>query len=244
MNHTLVDMRFLKRPTNLRLISGASFLVVPIIILNLWVYAKGLPRFLSVQHFHIAGLTAFVMATTLFLLLRRASWIGFCLGIIITTLLVSGNIYFLTNTKNYALAFYGLFIVIISTFFHISLFKLLLASYYQPGVYWFEGAPRFIPRLKAVLQLSEDKSIDVRFTKLADDGCFVYAESLSDVKRYRAGTLAIELNGSRVISHVETITTLTRCGGLGLRFIYKDFDSGKDMRDFIQTVRSAGYASQ
>jgi len=227
----------------LNLLAATSFLSLPIVAVNFWIYSKGTNKIFAVSQLQKVLIPTLIVAILAFVLIRKASWLGFLLTAGFTTFVVSSNIYFLLLTKNYALAFYALFVAISSIFFHISVYKLLKAAYLNPGLRWFEGKPRFIPRLNAYLSFDGAAPFQVRFTKLANDGCFVYSVAEQFRKNKGRGVLQLELEGVTTQSQVDLISVVDRGKGMGLRFVENSFDSNKEILDLIDSVRSAGYVS-
>lgn len=234
------------------MLSATVLLGLPIIALNAWIYVKGTGKTFWSSPFREGIIVLGILVVFSFVKTLKANWSGFFVSLGLTVFIVVANLYMLTLTKNYALAFYALFVIIVSILHHIALFKTFQAPYYNPGLSWFEGVPRFIPRLEGTAIFADpSKMVSLRLTQLTDEGCFAYASQPEDLSGDWDEFSSIKLNlGDNIVSsQVEIITELDRSAGLGLRFVRGNgagqgsFDSDKEMKDFINTVRSAGYVS-
>ena len=70
-------------------------------------------------------------------------------------MLLGVNLHYLVATKNYALAFYALFLLIVGGIYCLHLYRNLSEAYYHAGQRWFEGQPVFLPRIEADLSVGD-----------------------------------------------------------------------------------------
>lgn len=237
-------MRIVRRPRQHTLLACLILLSSPISLLNIWVMQKGvLSKVLQRDKLWWIGIEA-VWAFVTLLWLLGARWRGFWSFMALSATLLGGNLYFLLTMKNYALAFYALFLLILSALYGMHVFKSLSEAYYNSGRRWYEGLPRFLPRVEAEI-LSLGKAIPVRLSRLGTDGCYAFAsagESLGLPER-----IALKLGDLRLDCAVELVSRSDRpegrSEGCGLRFVAASADQHKDIWEFIDRVRSAGYVS-
>ncbi|MEW6055868.1 MAG: hypothetical protein AB1540_04565 [Bdellovibrionota bacterium] len=233
-------MQIVRLPRQHLILSLLVIVAMPLFILNLWVVQKDATiRLEPHTKMWVYGLQATWMLATL-RWLTQVKWIGFWSVSIMSAALLAANAYFLLFTKNYALAFYALFLLIVSVLYCLNLFKSLGEVYYSSGRRWFEGAPRFLPKVEAAIRTSDAK-IPVKLSRLSVEGCYVYpieAQSLEN-----ADDIYLKLGDLEVNCAVELISKERSTAGRGYRFVVSSVDHHKDVRDFLDRVRSAGYVS-
>jgi hypothetical protein len=142
--------------------------------------------------------------------------------------------------KNYALAFYALFILILSAMYSVSLIKNLKETYYQSGKRWFEGRPKFLPRIEAELRF-DGQMVPARLSRLGEEGCYAYPHFGTKIEKVEG--IALKLGDLHLDCAVELISHSRDGSGNGLRFVAGSADQQKDIKDFIDRLRSAGYVA-
>lgn len=213
-------------------------LAIPIFWLNLWVLHKG-----AVLTFLKAGRVWWLIVQGLWTLvtlhwLLQVRWRGFWSFVTLASVMLLSNVYFLVATKNYALAFYALFLLILGALYAVHLYRNLKESYYDSGQRWYEGEPRFLPRVEASMLIG-DATTTVRLSRLGVEGCYVFSPMSFD----KIDQLKLKLGDLELNCAVELVSKSKAGLGSGLRFIRSSADQDKDIRDFIDRVRSAGYVS-
>lgn len=240
-------MRILRRPPQYALLASLILLSIPIFMLNMWVVQKGsvIKLVQSDRVWWIAAQAVWTLIT--FYWLWRVRWRGFWSFLALAALMLVGNVFFLVSTKNYALAFYALFLLILSALYAAHLYRNLREPYYESGQHWFEGEPRFLPRLEARLRF-DDQSVPLKLSRLGIEGCYTYFEGTGNeaevVSRLRRDTLSnvhLKLDELELECAVQLVSQSKDGKGRGLRFVRESADQDKDIRDFIDRVRSAGY---
>lgn len=230
-------MVIVRRPGSIRLLAGLLLLGIPLFLLNLWVTQKGRGP-LEPEHWRWVGIEAawiFLCVVWVLNARLRAFWLTAALSVT----LLYGNMWFLVRTKNYALAFYALFLLILSALFLVYLYRALRVPYFEPGRRWFEGLPEFLPRIEAELRVG-DAVVPARLSTLGEEGCFAFPLPMRalaaepDSVRLKVGALELDCA-------VQSMTKTKDGLGRGLRFLAATPDDEKDIRDFIDRVRSAGY---
>lgn len=237
--------KIIHRPQELTILASVLLFSFPLIVLNFWVLEKGsLVAIFKPDHI-TWFVTQSIWVFSSMALILKARWEGFWSVCSLSFIIVYANGFFLSRTKNYALAFYGLFFFILSIFYLIRLFQNLRNPYYHSGSRWFEGYPLFLPQLTAELR-DQDKIRSVRISKLAPQGCFAYlwgqqvntdkSESLDQFSELvlRCGNLNLRCS-------IELVTLGKEGKGAGYRFVSNSLDQEKDIKDFIDRVRSLGY---
>lgn len=233
------------RPRQFNILVGLGLLAIPIFILNIWVMQKGqISKIFSPDKLVWIGICSFwVLINTYWLF--NAKWRGFWSFIALSVITVAANVYFLLAFKNYALAFYALFLLILSGLYVLHLYRNLSEAYYSTGQRWFEGKPLFIPRVEAELRNGKN-TISVRLSRLGVEGCYAFfatsdQESLDHFES--VSEIALKLGDLSVDCAVELISKTKDGTGRGLKFQIATADQSKDIRDFIDRVRSSGYVS-
>jgi hypothetical protein len=218
-------------------------LSMPIFALNLWVMNKGAwSKLLDPWKLQVLGVEAlWTLMTARFIL--QASWAGFWLFFVMSSVIVCANLYFLFALKNYALAFYALFLLIMAGLYLLNLYKLLHEPYYRSGKKWFEGLPRFVPNIQAEIksQAQGAETSPARVSRLNHEGCYLYSEKAGLAAFNAPSEVVLKLGDLRLECAVELITRSSDGMGQGLRFLADSADRQKDIRDFIDRVRSSGY---
>lgn len=234
-----MDMR--RRPTTLWFLSIAAWFALPLTALNIAVHEKApLLRALTLnQNWRILAFLGAWLALTSWWV-SRARWAGFWSYGILAGVLLYGDAYLLLTTKNYGLAFFALGLLILSAFYLVHLYQALGMVYFHPGRAWHESLPRFVPKVTVWLPAADGK-VRARLCRLGPEGCFIFTE--------RAGMdpseieLCVESDGERSVHCRVELVSRTRDGaGMGLMFKAQDPDQWKDLSDFIDRVRSYGYA--
>lgn len=217
---------------------------VPIFALNLWVLNKGAwSKFLEPWKIQVLVVEAvWTLLTAHFVM--RASWAGFWLFAVLSATMIGANLYFLLVLKNYALAFYALFLLIMAGLYLLNLFKLLHEPYYRSGKRWFEGVPRFVPKVEAHLKGEQEAEGDARrarVSRLNHEGCYVFTDAPIKPSEPAPSKVVLKLGDLHLECAVELITRSKDGLGQGLRFLADSADRQKDIKDFIDRVRSSGY---
>jgi hypothetical protein len=208
-------------------------------MLNLWVIQKGsLSRALAPDMLAWAAAEgAWTLLTMVFLM--RASWIGFWSFVALSAAVLGANARLLFLTRNYALAFYGLFVLILAALYALHLFRSLGEAYYHSGQRWFEGRPRFIPEVEAELKTA-DVAVPTRLSRLGIEGCYAFPKAAVGAE---PATIALKLGEFSMVTAVELVSRTRDGAGRGYRFIAASADEKKDVREFIDRVRSGGYVT-
>jgi hypothetical protein len=167
---------------------------------------------------------------------KRGFWIFLAMAVTVLT----GNIYFLIALKNYALAFYALFVLILASLYAINIYRSLSQVYYHSGQKWFEGYPRFLPRVDAEIRVGQER-YQARLSRLGVEGCYAYPAKAVEFKK--ADSIALKLGDFELDCAIELISRSRDGVGRGFRFIANSADQQKDIKDFIDRVRSSGYVS-
>ena len=238
-------MQIVHRPKSHTIHSLYVLLAIPVFLLNLWIMQKG-P---FVRLFDEKNLPWIILQAVWVLIccwwLLKAQWRGFWSLWLLDTLLLWGNLYFLVKTKNYALAFYALFLLTISILYFVHLYRILKESYYHSGRHWYESLPAFLPRIEVELWF-EDKnrervSIEAKLSRLGVEGCFAYPIKETLIKDRLFQEIYLKLNETKLSCPVELVCVTEDKQGAGLRFIADSEDQRKDIWDFIDRARSLGY---
>lgn len=233
-------MKIVRRPKALKSIAFLVFGLVPLVLLNLWVIQNGLgvrevaSRLDALQ---ITGAITLVIALSTFRLLYFAKKLSILFLATIALFVLGANVYFVFKTKNYALAFYGLFFVITAGIYISTVFKCLKEVYYASGKQWFEGAPPFIPGVDAFL-FQGDTVIPTKLSRIAFEGCFAFSDDkISD----KIDKVSLRFSDIQVDLPVFLVTRTKDQKAGGIKFAYKSLDEAKEVHDFIDRVRSWGY---
>ncbi|MBI3556126.1 MAG: hypothetical protein HY074_07670 [Deltaproteobacteria bacterium] len=235
-------MPLIRRPRQYTLLSFIMLLAIPIFILNVWVMQKGvLAKVLHPESYFWMGIEAGWVFVTIFWLLK-AKWRGFWSVLVLSGVLLGVNMHYLVATKNYALAFYALFLLIVSGIYCLHLYRSLSESYYHPGQRWFEGQPIFLPRIEAELQTG-GKSIPARVSRLGLEGCYAFVNPAVALGLDKVDTIELKLGELCLGCAVESVSRSKDGTGRGLRFLATSADQHKDIRDFLDRVRSSGYVA-
>jgi hypothetical protein len=234
-------MRIIRRPRHYTLLCLFALLSVPVFVLNIWVMQKGVIAGVIRQDkiIWMACQAAAALLTLRWLL--QARWLGFWALAAMASSMLGLNVYFLLTAKNYALAFYALFILILGVLYLAHLYEAIDEPYYHSGQEWFEGNPRFLPRIEAEVKVPSADSVPVRLSRLGARGCYAFPAGGGSLER--AEGIALKLGELRLDCGVELVSRSMRGGGLGLRFLALSADERKDISDFIDRVRSAGYVA-
>lgn len=235
-----IYMRILRRPPQYTVLASLIWLAIPIFLLNMWVVQKGsVSKLIEAKRLYWIGACALLVLVT-FRWLLKVRWRGFWALILMSGTMLGGNVYFLVTTKNYALAFYALFLLILAALYAAHLFRHMKEPYYDSGRYWFEGQPRFLPKLEAAIQ-SGETATPARLSRLGVEGCYAYMAGGTKVDK--VDSIQLKLGDLELNCAVELVSESKDGMGRGLRFIRATADQDKDIRDFIDRVRSAGYVS-
>ncbi len=248
-------MYIVRRPIRLIFLSLLMFFAVPIYILNIWVVKKAkFIEFLSEGNWIYVALV-FGWAFFSFFWIYRGRWRGFWAAWLLSGVLLWGNLYFLVRTRNYALAFYALFILTVSISYLLQLYKTLKEPFYSSGKKWFEGLPTFLPNVEAVLEehlvgpndASPKDPDNAKLCRLSVDGCFLYLNSPSKVtvkQLKKIKRLTIKSGDNLMNCKVRLISVAKEKQNLGAGFQFmtlNNMDQQKEVKDFIDRVRSYGY---
>jgi hypothetical protein len=233
-------MKIVRMPKQHTLLAFLVVLSTPIFILNLWVMHKGsLVKVLEPGKQRLIAFQFVWMLFTLYLLLK-AKWAGFASFMTMSAVLLLANVFLLISTKNYALAFYALFLLILSALYALNAYKDLRGTYYDSGKRWFEGLPRFLPRIEAELKVGE-RVVSARLSRLGEEGCYAYPFFEGQIDK--VDRIHLKLGDLQLECAVELVSKSSDGCGNGLRFLAVSEDQNKDIKDFINRLRSAGYVS-
>lgn len=234
-------MPVVSRPRQHLVLSLTILVAIPIFFLNVWVLQKGaIAKVLQREMLVWMSAQAVWVLVSMYWLLK-ATWRGFWSTTALASAMFGLNVYYLVFTKNYALAFYGLFLLIIAGLYCLHLFRSLKEPYYSPGQQWFEGRPIFLPRIEAELRAGT-RQLSARLSRLGIEGCFAYPRQLG-LDADGIESIELKLGDLRFSCAVELISRTKDGAGRGFRFVASSPDQNKEIRDFIDRVRSAGYVS-
>ena len=235
-------MPLIRRPRQYTLLAFLMLLAIPIFMLNIWVMQKGvIAKVINTDSFFWMGIHGLWTLVTVYWLLK-ASWRGFWSVVLLSAVLLGVNLHYLVATKNYALAFYALFLLIVSGIYCLHLYRSLSEAYYHPGQRWFEGQPAFLPRIEADLRAG-DKSFPARLSRLGLEGCYAFANPSDSPDPDQVDAIELKLGDLFLACAVESVSRSKDGTGRGLRFLATSADQHKDIRDFIDRVRSSGYVA-
>lgn len=235
-------MRLVRRPPYFTWLVFSLFIAPPVFLLNLWVMQKGSSLKLTQRDslMLLGAQLAWVLLSVHWLL--KARWRGFLSVSLLSGTMIVGNVYLLLLTKNYALAFYALFLLIMAGLYCFHLFRNLKEPFYRSGQRWFEGRPVFLPSLEAWLSI-DGQRVPARLSRLGIEGCFAYLAPNAIVDTGKVEAIALKLGELTLDCAVELITKSEDGAGGGFRFLVAGADQLKDICDFIDRVRSSGYVS-
>lgn len=214
---------------------------IPLFVLNLWIIQRSNNIKFEFQNFTKGKLLVLSLVYIGWMIINiytllKAKWFSFwstlvCAGILIA---VNTNIVILRN--NYALAFYVLFILIVSSLYLISNYQTLSQPYFNSKRRWFEGLPKFFPVIKA--EISDGFNInEAKISNLNEDGCYVYTnEPVKKVENVR-----LYYGKRECVLPVDWIISSDHGQGIGLKFNIKNADNKKEVSEFIDKARSLGY---
>jgi hypothetical protein len=234
-------MKIYKRPGFLWALILSTLLVIPLSAMNLSVIEKA-PLVKAVLKPSNLRLLLFISGWSVLnaLFVAKARWVSFWSSGILAGVLLYGNVYLLFSTKNYSLAFFALGLLILTIFYSVNLFQSLSMVYFDPGRRWHESYPRFIPNIEVSILHSAGKS-PARISRIGLEGCFVYTNDATVLPT----SVEISLIGpsQRTFKCPVSLVSKTKDKkGLGLQFNVTDNDTWKELNDFIDRVRSFGYA--
>jgi hypothetical protein len=235
-------MLIVRRPKSHLIHSLLLLLAIPILFLNLWVMEKvQFMKLVNKNKIIGVGVLSIVIIITVYFLMK-AKKRALLLLIGLSAFVISSNLYFLLTTKNYALAFYGLFLIIISSMYLLSTYRILMLSYYNSGKRWFEGKPKFIPQVVAEAEVNEHE-ISGWLSSIDSEGCYAFFKE-KDLSR-NPERLKLLFKDKILVCSVVPVSKMIDCAdettGLGCRFLVANADQSKDVSDFIECIRSAGY---
>jgi len=235
-------MSVVRRPRPYTVLSLMVLWAIPVFFLNIWVLHKGaLAKVLDQESLVWMSIQAGWTLLSLFWLLR-ASWKGFLSVVLLAATMFGANLYHLISTKNYALAFYALFLLIIALLYCLHLYRSLGEAYYHSGQRWYEGRPRFLPALEAALKAG-DRIVPARLSRLGIEGCYAYPEAGPALRPDSFDSIELKLGDLKLDSAVLLVSRSKDGAGSGFRFVAESADRSKEVREFIDRVRSAGYVS-
>ena len=235
-------MIIVRRPAKHLLHFLLSLIAIPVFLLNLWVIEKGqLVRLLTKEKL-IMSIVVTVLVLFSFAFLMKARKKGLLMLGGIASWAIGLNFYYLIVSKNYALAFFDLFLIILSSMYLLSTYKILKLAYYNSKKMWFAGVPKFIPQISAEIDEHSGK-LKGRVSNLDHDGCYVFLTK----SKFLNGPRSVQLHfKDRTLEcDVVAVSKILNCAedaqGWGLSFNFKNADQQKDISDFIELVRSSGY---
>ena len=218
-----------------------GLLTIPLFLINVWLFGKGLHTSYSLQMVLRSSSVIWIvlfsaLAVYSCYLLLRAQKAGFWILLCLLLAVSVADINSIVRTKNYALAFYLLFLLVLSSGFLSNLIQVLKRAYYSSGQRWFEGSPQPLPGLAAFVR-SGERYRPVQLSKLDEYGVYVFGAGQStDLDGIR-----LKLDKKELESDIEIVSRQNRISGFGLKFKVRSEDQSKDLREFVETVRSRGY---
>lgn len=239
-------MKIQKCPRQHIYLSVLYLLTFPIMFLNIWAVHKGnFQKFLAPDVIKIVAV-ATVWNFITFYLLFRVRMAGYYSALLFSCSLIFINIIYLIQQKNYALAFYGLFILIVSALYLMSIYQSLTEPYFYSGKRWFEGTPRLLPKLTALLYMSDGSEQKTQISRLNESGCFVCDPDVGiqtnpKIDYKKVNRIDISLYSQVLSLDVEMTAASRTFSGAGFYFLTHNQDSIKDLKDFMNRVRSNGY---
>ncbi|MGE4232317.1 MAG: hypothetical protein AB7F43_03220 [Bacteriovoracia bacterium] len=241
-------MKIVHRPRRLFFLGITSLVCIPLFAVNLWVYKKvPLQTFWTRENIILLSLAGvWTLLTSLWVL--QAKWKGFWSFLALGTIVLWGNLFFLVTSKNYSLAFYALFLLILFFNYLSKLYKTLREPYYNSKKRWYQGIPHFIPILEANLSSPQNSGFLVHLSSLGTTGFYGYLEKNSypsPALIEQISEVELKLGGLKLNSAVELISIdydKQKQGFVsgGFRFAKTSPDEQKRIHDFIDRVQTMG----
>ncbi len=127
----------------------------------------------------------------------------------------------------------------ISLVYISNLWNSINEPYFRSNHHWYEGKPRPIPKIALVAELFPE--VDFQISNLNENGVFIFCDKPIDIKD---DTLIVNLRyGSYVLKTVaEVITKSKELNSFGLKFAGNSPDLLKERIEFLDKVKSGGYA--
>jgi hypothetical protein len=123
--------------------------------------------------------------------------------------------------------------------------KKILQAPLNPGHFWFEGDPRVIPNLKAVLKPEGSRETDpgtrAQVRRMDQQGVFLFLDQPFSFKPRQKVLLEMELHGRKIEGEARVAAHFKgEKMGLGLQFLPKDLYHFADYSALVQELRGRG----
>jgi hypothetical protein len=237
-------MRILRLTREYRLLMFSSVGLVVLTCLNLMVYNRAHDRSaLDLINGTSAaiGLVAAVITALIGLLIFRLSRLAYWIAAAAWASAFVLNLVLFLRTRNFAIAFYGLFFVIVWGMFTTALRKRMWASFVYSGRQWFEGRPVLILSVVARIRLSDGAIVSGSISRVDDEGTYFFFQDVPT--KLQIENIELELEKSKLNLNVIPVVHTQDDQGVGLKFLFQSQDDHRHLSDFINRLRSYGYVS-
>lgn len=247
-------MRILKTPTRLKWAVALLFLSVPLSILQIFVAARAQWWSLPLRQILVIGcLVGMICGFFGTFIIRGKRWAVTCVNIasICWTLFSALHAF---RMEHYGLAFYSVFIAFYGLTLAFFLSLETQRSFFDPRMKWFQGAPEKIPGLKCRF-MESDANLELKVGRFDEDGAFLYADAQAQSEKLKAllsdkksakkllklVNVGFEFQNRKIQCSGNVISVLEYGAGVGIQFRAMDFDSRKDLGDFVEGLKGIGY---
>jgi hypothetical protein len=236
-------MMVLSIPIRLRIATGALFLCIPLIALEVAVATRSPYWRLPLKNMGYWALSFGLICIPLSVWITSAKKWAFTLSSGLALAWIIATAWVALSSQYPPMGFFAVFLL---GFFFVTLSALnceLRRSFMDPQLTWYQGLPKPIPGLKCSIELGERTS-DFKVSRIDLDGAFLFSSefdwkkgiSISERKKL---DLTFYFKDRKFACSGVPIVSIDQ--GLGVQFFNISADLYKEIGDFVELLRGQGY---
>jgi len=150
----------------------------------------------------------------------------------------------------------GLFTIALAPVFlslYLKLKQEMSRSFFDPMMSWYQGMPKTLPHIKCRLAW-DHLDVECKVGRVDREGAFLFCTQtpegtgsglapLSSLTKKTNARLTLQFREREVSCNARPMVTGREGQGAGLRFVDIAPDAGKQLGDFIETLKGEGYVS-
>lgn len=178
--------------------------------------------------------------------LRAASGWAFWITIALIAGLGLGQAYALIDARQSLFAILTLGVMALTVPAALYAYRENHRIFFRPGLRWYQGLPRTIPRVTAEwAEVADWEGVQFRVSGLNGDGAYLFAsERPASAKPPGAGAVTFRFRDQVIPCNIKVMSSFDRGSsgfGLGVRFERKTLAEAQRLNDWIEKLRGEGY---
>lgn len=235
-------------PIRLRLAVSALLLVVPLIAIEVLIASRASWWNLPYRKMGTWAAIFALISVPLSVWISSGKKWAYALAVAISTIWVFLSAWAAIRLRYPPLGFFTIFLLFFGFLELLWLKSEMERSFFDPQMAWYQGLPKPIPGLQCKL-LSGEKTLDLRVSRIDQDGVFVFSSSdggkspspLLTFLEKKKLEMIFNFRDRQITCQGVPTLAIGKGTGAGIQFRWVSADLRKDIGDFVEILRGEGY---